>query len=236
MNQNESGVDPPHSWIGQGVTHSVDSPNRRSREGGQIPSPPGRRRRMRVRKWVEMEGNGSELKVCRSWPLVMNPPQPSPPRRRSDPLALWERVRVRVRKCNEMQPNATELKICRSWPLVMNPPQPSPPRRRSDPLALWERVRVRVREWNEMEQNGTELKVRHSWPLLTRPNEASVASCWHSGTSERCASGVPNEAGVASFSALPLGVNEAKWSQMSHKFEISPRGAQIPSPSGRGLG
>ena len=76
-----------------------------------------------------------------------------------------------------------------------------------------------------MQLNATELKVS---PLLATPNQASVASCWHSATSERCASGVPNEARVASFPASPLGVNEAKWSQMSHKFEISPRGAQIP--------
>ena len=161
---------------------------------------------------------------------------------------------MRVRECNEMQRNATELQVCRSWPLVMNPPQPSPPRRRSDPLALWERVRVRVREWNEMEQNGTELKVRHSWSLLTRPNEASVASCWHSGTSERCASGVPNEARVASFPASPLGVNEAKQGQIgpevdpphswigqgvTHSMDSPNRrsrgGAQIPSPLRRPL-
>ena len=43
---------------------------------------------------------------------------PSLPRRRSDPLALWERVRVRVRECNEMQPNATELKVS---PLLSTP-------------------------------------------------------------------------------------------------------------------
>ena len=30
MNQNESGVDPPHSWIEQDVVHSMDSPTRRS--------------------------------------------------------------------------------------------------------------------------------------------------------------------------------------------------------------
>ena len=64
-----------------------------------------------------------------------------------------------------------------------------------------------------MQLNATVLKVS---PLLATPNEASVASCWHSGTSERCASGVPNESTVASFPASPLGVNEAKWSQMSH--------------------
>ena len=64
-----------------------------------------------------------------------------------------------------------------------------------------------------MQLNATVLKVS---PLLATPNEAGVASCWHSGTSERCASGVPNEATMASFPASSLGVNEAKWSQMSH--------------------
>ena len=31
--------------------------------------------RVNDRKWNEMEPNGTELKVCRSWPLVMRPPQ-----------------------------------------------------------------------------------------------------------------------------------------------------------------
>ena len=69
-----------------------------------------------------------------------------------------------------------------------------------------------------MQLNATVLKVS---PLLATPNEASVASCWHSGTSERCASGVPNEARVASFPASPLGVNRAKQGQMGPRFTPS---------------
>ena len=82
-----------------------------------------------------------------------------------------------------------------------------------------------------MQLNATELKVS---PLLATPNEASLASCWHSGTSERCASGVPNEARVASFPASPLGVNEAKWSQMSHKLKFHPEVLRSPRPLGEG--
>ena len=51
MNQNESGVDPPHSRIGQGVTHSMDSPNRRSREGSGPFSP-----------WEKAEDEGSGIR------------------------------------------------------------------------------------------------------------------------------------------------------------------------------
>ena len=100
----------------------------------------------------------------------------------------------------------------------------------------------------EMRRNERVLKAS---PLLATPDEAKRAYRGHieshagtPHTSERCASGVPNEARVASFSASTVGVNQAKLSQMSHKFGISPRGAPrrsreggiIPSPSGRGLG
>ena len=41
-------------------------------EGGDEGAP---RPRADDRQWNEMEQNGTELKVCRSWPLVMRPPQ-----------------------------------------------------------------------------------------------------------------------------------------------------------------
>ena len=114
--------------------------------------------------------------------------------------------------------NERKLKVCHSRALLSIP---------TDPLVLWERVRVRVRvhphsptvydrKCNEMQPNATDLKVS---PLLATPNEATVATS--RATLVQCVgvSGVPNEATVASFSASPLGVNEAKWSQMSPLFE-----------------
>ena len=78
-----------------------------------------------------------------------------------------------------------------------------------------------------MQPNATELKVS---PRLATPDEAKrgqrglmLAQCVG-------VEGVPNEATVASFSPSSLGVNEAKQSQMSHQFEISPRNAHPVVP------
>ena len=88
----------------------------------------------------------------------------------------------------------------------------------ADPLALWERVRVRVRgrECNEMQSNATELKVS---PLLATPDEANQGHNQGRLAHRIRVSGVPNEATVASFSASPLGVNEANQGQMGPKIK-----------------
>ena len=114
--------------------------------------------------------------------------------------------------------------------------RPSFPRRReprtlphADPLALWERVRVRVRgrECNEMQSNATELKVS---PLLATPDEAN--QCHNQGRlAHRIrVNGVPNEATVASFSASPLGVNEAKQGQIGPGVNPPPV-VPVPAPT-----
>ena len=65
--------------------------------------------------------------------------------------------------------------------------------------------------WNEMELNGTELKI---FPLLRTPDETNQGRL-----AQRVrVSGAPNEATPASFSASPLGVNEANQGQMGPRF------------------
>ena len=67
------------------------------------------------------------------------------------------------------------------------------------------------RRQQEMRRNETELKVS---PLLATPDEANQGRLAHRVR----VSGVPNEATVASFSASPLGVNEAKQGQIGPGF------------------
>ena len=76
--------------------------------------------------------------------------------------------------------------------------------------------RVDDRKCNEMQPNATELKVS---PLLATPDEANQGH---------------HEATVASFPPSPLGVNEAKQSQMRPFFEISPlrRSPVVPVQTG----
>ena len=70
-----------------------------------------------------------------------------------------------------------------------------------------------------MQPNATELKVS---PLLATPDEANQGRNQGRPAHHVGVNGVPNEATVASFPTSPLGVNEAKLSQMSHKLEFHP--------------
>ena len=83
------------------------------------------------------------------------------------------------------------------------------------------------RKWNEMQPNATELKV----PSLLATRDGANQGHNQGQLAHRIrVSGVPNEATVASFSASPLGVNEAKQGQMGP--EVHPPSPIVPVQTG----
>ena len=128
-----------------------------------------------------------------------------------------------------------------SFPRRQKPRIPAPcPRHSSEGWNPSEGEGSDDRKCNQMQLNATEIK---GSPLLRTPDEANqghseVRLPWRVRVS-----GVPTKATVASFSASPLGVNEANQGQMGPRSNPPPsfprrRGTshpcplQIPSPSG----
>ena len=68
-----------------------------------------------------------------------------------------------------------------------------------------------------MRLNETELKVS---PLLATPDDANQGHKKATLANRVRVSGRPNETTVASFSASPLGVNEANQGQMGPRFSL----------------